>query len=52
MSATWYPPLKHTLALLSLLYGTVSPSIFEDIARRSIILCIQSLINGASGVRR
>lgn len=52
MSATWYPPLKQTLALLSLLYGTVSPPIFEDIARRSISLCIQSLTSGASGVRR
>lgn len=52
MSATWYPPLKHTLALLSLLYGAVSAPIFEDLARRSITLCIQSLTSGASGVRR
>lgn len=52
MSITWYPPLKHTLALLSLLYGAVSPPIFEDLARRSITLCIQSLTSGSSGVRR
>jgi hypothetical protein len=52
MSATWYPPLKQTLALLSLLYGTVSAPIFEDMARRSITLCLQALAIGATGVRR
>jgi hypothetical protein len=52
MSATWYPPLKSTLALLSLLYGAVNAPIFEDLARRSITLCIQSLSSGANGVKR
>ena len=29
LSRTWYPPLKHTLSLLSLLYGVVDPAVFE-----------------------
>lgn len=52
MSATWYPPLKHTLALLSQLYGAISTGVFEDIARRAVELCVQALTAGAVGVRR
>ena len=52
MSATWYPPLKHTLALLSQLYGAISTGIFEDLARRAVELCVHSLSTGAQGVRR
>jgi conserved oligomeric Golgi complex subunit 3 len=52
MSATWYPPLKHTLALLSQLYGAISTGVFEDIARRAVELCVHTLSTGAVGVRR
>jgi conserved oligomeric Golgi complex subunit 3 len=52
MSLTWYPPLRHTLALLSQLYGAVSSTVFEDLARRAVTLCIQALSHGAAGVRR
>ena len=52
VSLTWYPPLRHTLSLLSLLYGTVDPGVFEDLARRGVAGCIAALGRGAGGVRR
>jgi hypothetical protein len=52
ISRTWYPPLRHSLSLLSLLYGVVDSTVFEDVARRAVAACIDSLIKGAAGVRR
>ena len=52
VSRTWYPPLKNTLALLSKLYGVVEMSVFEDFARRGVILCVNSLRSGADKVKR
>jgi hypothetical protein len=51
MAATWFPPLRDTLFLLSQLYGVVDTVIFEDVARKSILGCIQALEIGAGGVR-
>lgn len=50
--STWYPPMRHTLSLLSQIYGVVSKTIFEDVARRAVSECITSLEGGASGVRK
>jgi hypothetical protein len=33
VARTWYPPLRHTLSLLSKLYGVVDSAVFEDFAR-------------------
>jgi len=33
---TWYPPMRHTLSLLSKLYGVVEMAVFEDFARRAV----------------
>ena len=52
VARTWYPPLKSTLSLLSKLYGVVDRVVFEDFARRSVQLCVESLRHGADGVRR
>jgi hypothetical protein len=52
ISRSWYPPLKHTLSLLSMLYGVVDSTVFEDLARRGVAACIDTLIKGAAGVRR
>ena len=52
VSKTWYPPLKNTLALLSKLYGVVEMSVFEDFARRGVLLCVNSLRAGADKVKR
>lgn len=52
VSRTWYPPLKNTLALLSKLYGVVEMSVFEDFARRGVLLCVNSLRAGADKVKR
>lgn len=52
ISRTWYPPLRHTLSLLSLLFGVVDPAVFEDLARRGVAALIESLTRGAVGVRR
>merc|ERR1711871_1243860 len=52
VSRTWYPPLKNTLALLSKLYGVVEMSVFEDFARRGVLLCVNSLRSGADKVKR
>ena len=49
---TWYPPLRHTLGLLSKLYGVVDRLVFEDFARRAVSLCVRTLRAGADGVRR
>lgn len=49
---TWYPPMRQTLSLLSKLYQVVAPPVFEDFARRSIEMCVDSLRTGADGVRR
>ena len=52
VSRTWYPPLKNTLALLSKLYGVVEMSVFEDFARRGVLLCVNALRSGADKVKR
>lgn len=49
---TWYPPMRHTLSLLSKLYGVVASPVFEDFARRSIELCVNALRVGSDGVKR
>ena len=49
---TWYPPMRHTLSLLSKLYGVVEHSVFDDFARRAINLCISALRKGSDGIRR
>ena len=41
VSRSWYPPLRNTLALLSKLYGVVEMVVFEDFARRGVLLCVQ-----------
>lgn len=51
-STTWYPPLRHTLSLLSKLYGVVEMPVFEDFARRSVVLCVETLKKGSEGVKR
>ncbi len=52
VSATWYPPLRQTLALLSKLYGVVEPTVFEDFARRAVHQCILCLRQGAELIAR
>ena len=52
VSRTWFPTLKHTLALLSKLYGVVEMNVFEDFARRGVLLCVNSLRSGADKVKR
>jgi hypothetical protein len=47
IAQTWYRPVRDTLSLLSKLYGTVDMNVFEDVARRSSRLCIDSLLKGA-----
>lgn len=37
---TWYPPMRHTLSLLSKLYGVVEMTVFEDFARRAVGPCV------------
>jgi hypothetical protein len=41
LSRTWYPPLKHSLSLLSKLFGVVEKSVFEDFARRCVSACVK-----------
>jgi hypothetical protein len=52
VSRTWYPSLKHTLSLLSKLYGVVETSVFEDFARRAVGECVQSLQRGSEAVKK
>ena len=52
LASTWYPPLRHTLSLLSQLYGAISKSVFDDLAGRAVEMCVLSLSRGAVGVRR
>jgi len=49
---TWYPPMRHTLSLLSKLYGVVEMRVFEDFARRSVDLCVAALKVGSEKVKR
>jgi hypothetical protein len=51
-SKTWYPPLRNTLSLLSKLYGVIEMPVFEDFARRSVVLCVKTLKNGSKGVKK
>eukprot|EP00605_Chrysophyceae_sp_TOSAG23-4_P001842 GSChrysophyteH1.ASY1.ANO1.2034.1 assembled CDS len=46
----WFPPLRHTLALLSKLYGIVEPAVFEDFASRAVRKCIQSLESASNSI--
>ena len=52
VAGTWYPPLRSTLSLLSRLYGVVDRAVFDDIARRSVVLCVEALRRGSEAVRR
>lgn len=49
---TWYPPMRHTLSILSKLYGVVEMSVFEDFARRGVDACVAALKAGAEKVKR
>lgn len=52
VTSTWYPTLRESLSLLSQLYGAVNKTVFEDLARRTVILCIQTLTSGANKIRK
>jgi hypothetical protein len=43
----YYPTLQRTLYILGRLYGSVPPSVFEDVSAEAIDLCRQSLIQAA-----
>ena len=48
----WYPPLRHTLALLSKLYGIIEPVIFEDFASRAVRSCVHTLLKASEGISK
>ncbi len=49
---TWYPPLNTTLTLLSKLYGVVDTTVFEEVARSTVVACTASLVAAAPNIPR
>ena len=52
ISATWYPPMKSTLLLLSQLFGSVNSTIFEDFSHHALTMCIEALIQGSRSIKK
>jgi len=49
---SWYPTLRSSLSLLSKLYGIIDASVFEDVSRRIISLCVKSLKIGTEMIKK
>eukprot|EP01039_Chlorochromonas_danica_P003267 gene3267-3580_t len=52
MYGSWYPPLRHTLSLLSKLYNIIDKVVFEDFSFHAIRYCIEALRTGSQAVKR
>ncbi|KAA8492116.1 Conserved oligomeric Golgi complex subunit 3 [Porphyridium purpureum] len=42
--STWYPPVEHTLKLLSMLYRCIDAEVFSGIAQEAVQACVECIL--------